>query len=321
MHSFVEDNKVSILDGIIEEIGSDKVIFSEGVNRRPQEFKTISNEHLFYIEKGKKVNGLKGEYFDNINLEGPPKITRTDKQVKFGWTLFSPHHDILHGWYSVRRTGKIKSPITEKVNIGISGNDGYRLFINEKLLIDNLKENLKNQEEIHEVYIEGSDKILKSQIFIFIATMNSIKLETCLHDLGVALSYGIETIPIKGEDIKEWKVLNQIGLNMEGHDGFNLSEKKGFEYNVNNFKGFCNDLYNYIKQFKREVNLFESKEKKIDQQKENIKNIFEKLINSKEFRENIENKIPLFKKLLIEVKGRQISVVEFFIRCGQILEE
>jgi beta-glucosidase len=129
--------KVSILDGIVNEIGADKVIYAEGVERKPEEFIVIPNKYLFTLEDGIKVNGLKGEYFDNIKLEGQPKVIRTDKQVKFGWTLFSPHPDIKHGWYSVRWTGKIKSPVTAKVKIGVEGNDGYRLFINEELLIDN----------------------------------------------------------------------------------------------------------------------------------------------------------------------------------------
>lgn len=131
------NNKVSILDGIRYKIGSEKVIYAEGVERRPEEFKAISSDFLFSVENGKQVNGLKGEYFDNINLEDKPKVTRTDKQIKFGWTLFSPHPDIPYGWYSARWTGKLKSPVSGSVNIGIEGNDGYRLYINEKLLIDN----------------------------------------------------------------------------------------------------------------------------------------------------------------------------------------
>jgi beta-glucosidase len=39
----------------------------------------------------------------------------------------------------VKWTGKLKSFSTGKFKIGIEGNDGYRLYLNGKLIIDNWK--------------------------------------------------------------------------------------------------------------------------------------------------------------------------------------
>ena len=40
------------------------------------------------------------------------------------------------GFYSVRWTGQLISPVSGSYKIGLEGNDGYRLYINDKLMID-----------------------------------------------------------------------------------------------------------------------------------------------------------------------------------------
>jgi beta-glucosidase len=78
--------------------------------------------------------------FNIVTLAGKPVFTRVDPKVQFQWTLFSPDPEILtYDFYSVRWTGKLKAPATGKFKIGIDGNDGYRLYLNNKLVIDNWK--------------------------------------------------------------------------------------------------------------------------------------------------------------------------------------
>ena len=80
---------------------------------------------------------LEGEYFNNITLEGEPVITRVDQRLNFSWTLSSPDKSINLDFYSARWTGKLKAPKSGTFNIGLDGNDGFRLYINNRLLIDN----------------------------------------------------------------------------------------------------------------------------------------------------------------------------------------
>jgi beta-glucosidase len=83
-------------------------------------------------------SGLRGEYFSNITLSGEPTLTRTDPQIRFQWTLFGPDPSkIANEFFSVRWTGKLKSPGTGTYKIGFDGNDGYRLYINNILILDN----------------------------------------------------------------------------------------------------------------------------------------------------------------------------------------
>lgn len=65
-------------------------------------------------------------------------MTRIDSQINFQWTLFGPDPEVLnYDFWSVRWTGKLIAPVSGTYNIGIDGNDGYRLSINEQVLIDN----------------------------------------------------------------------------------------------------------------------------------------------------------------------------------------
>ena len=123
---------VSILDGVRARLGApERVNYAPGQGRVARAHIVIAAEHL--------GNGLRGEYFDNNRLEGEPRIVCTDPRVDFGWTLNSPGRGIPYDWYSVRWTGTLTVPATGVRRIGVEGNDGYRLWLDSTLLIDNWK--------------------------------------------------------------------------------------------------------------------------------------------------------------------------------------
>ena len=70
-------------------------------------------------------------------IGGEPRVVRTDSQVDFGWTLSAPARGIPFDWYSVRWTGSITAPPGGVRKLGVEGNDGWRLFVDGRLLIDN----------------------------------------------------------------------------------------------------------------------------------------------------------------------------------------
>ncbi|HRX11694.1 MAG TPA: glycoside hydrolase family 3 N-terminal domain-containing protein, partial [Draconibacterium sp.] len=148
-------NPVSILDGIKNKLGNKvDVQYALGCDRENVEYVTVGSDFLSCTTNGKNQKGLNGEYFDNVTLAGKPVFTRIDRQVSFQWTLFSPDPEKLsYDFYSVRWTGKIKAPETGKFKIGINGNDGYRLFLNDNLLIDNWKK-LSKQTTVADYYFE-----------------------------------------------------------------------------------------------------------------------------------------------------------------------
>jgi beta-glucosidase len=97
----------------------------------------VPADQLSSKDSGRAVRGLHGEYFDNNRLFGTPRLVRTDPRVDFGWTLNSPGRGIPFDWYSVRWTGTITVPAAGVKRIGIEGNDGYRLYLDGKLVVDN----------------------------------------------------------------------------------------------------------------------------------------------------------------------------------------
>ena len=133
-------DKISILDGIKNKLGeSCRVTYSPGCGRSSPEWTVVPDSVLSAVVAGKTIPGLNGEYFNNIDLSGNPVITRVDKSVNFRWTLYSPDPKINFDFFSARWTGKLKAPVTGNIRIGIEGNDGFRLYLDGKLLIDNSK--------------------------------------------------------------------------------------------------------------------------------------------------------------------------------------
>ena len=131
--------KVSILEGIKNKVGQTaQVSYATGCGRTTESYVAIPANQLFHLDEETKKPGLKGEYFNNINLEGEPELTRIDSQIDFRWTLFSPEYQTInYDQYSARWTGKLIAPETGKFNIGLKGDDGYRLYIDGDLIIDN----------------------------------------------------------------------------------------------------------------------------------------------------------------------------------------
>ena len=130
--------KVSILDGIRATLERGGVTrYAPGPGRVTRQYVIVPERSLSHSANGASMPGLRAEYYDNNRLEGEPRVRRIDPQVDFGWTLNSPAREIPFDWYSVRWTGTLTAPPGGVRRIGIEGNDGYRLWIDGALLIDN----------------------------------------------------------------------------------------------------------------------------------------------------------------------------------------
>lgn len=130
------NKKVSIIDGLnnLKKRYPDvNITYVKGVSWLQKHFDIIPSAYLH----NNSNQGLKVEYFDNVNLIGQPVLTQVAPQIDNSWTLGSPDDSKLHfDNYSIRWTGEIKAPETGTIDIGLQGNDGFRLFINNELIID-----------------------------------------------------------------------------------------------------------------------------------------------------------------------------------------
>ena len=121
--------KIQPLDGIKAKLDSGAVVrYARGV----ESGEPVPTEALTTPDG---AGGLRGEYFANQNLEGEPKFVRTDPDVQFDWSGKSlPGLGATN--YSVRWTGKLKAPETGHYRLVLNADDGCRLFINGKKIID-----------------------------------------------------------------------------------------------------------------------------------------------------------------------------------------
>ncbi len=153
------NNLISILDGIKQEAPEKYTVkYARGCEREVIEYQTIPAEFLSCVVDGKTVTGLNGEYFDNTQFSGKPAFVRKDKQINFQWTLFSPDPEKLaYDSYSVRWSGKLTAPVSGTIHLGVDGNDGYRIFIDNKLLLDNRKFTGRNLKTIPVDLVKGKE--------------------------------------------------------------------------------------------------------------------------------------------------------------------
>lgn len=132
------NGKINILDGIKKRAGSNiQVMYAAGCGRSTEEWMPIPGKYLSNNDSGISKEGLKAEYFNNVYLEGKPVLIRVDDSIDFSWTLYSPGRPVNHDFYSARWTGFLKAPESGTFKIGLDGNDGFRLFLNDQLIIDN----------------------------------------------------------------------------------------------------------------------------------------------------------------------------------------
>lgn len=122
---------VSILDALRTRLGAARVGYAPGPGRFNPTYGVVPARYL--------APGFRGEYFDNNALAGAPRVVRTDSLLDFRWTLNSPARGIPFDWYSVRWTGRLTVPPGGLHRLGVAGNDGYRLYLDGRLVIDNWK--------------------------------------------------------------------------------------------------------------------------------------------------------------------------------------
>ncbi len=80
--------------------------------------------------------GLTAQYYDNSNFTNPLAI-RTDAQVNFNWGTSSPVAGIANTSYSVRWSGSVQAPASEMYTFYVNGDDGYRLWVNDQMVLNN----------------------------------------------------------------------------------------------------------------------------------------------------------------------------------------
>ena len=98
---------------------------------------TTAGEDSGYMPVPASMLDVTGEYFDNQDLSGAPKLQRKDAQINFDWHQGSPAAEIPTDHFSVRWTGTI-GPVVKSGDYMLQSlsDDGVRVWLDSKLVID-----------------------------------------------------------------------------------------------------------------------------------------------------------------------------------------
>jgi beta-glucosidase len=125
-------NSVSCLEGISNRLGTKaKVLYAVDVPPLDEVFESSE-----FVTAPGGENGLKGEYFSNEELKGPPALVRTDKHVHFDWGegSFAQGEPVDH--FSIRWTGYFVPKESGDYKFYTSADDGVRLYVGDEIAID-----------------------------------------------------------------------------------------------------------------------------------------------------------------------------------------
>ena len=143
---------VTILAGLKKRFPNSKITYVEGTGLVSPVQKPIPTEALCTDESCKE-HGLHADYFNNMKVEGAPTLSRTDATINFTWGDTGVSPELLKN-YSARWSGVLVPPATGDYFIGFSGQDGYRVWIDGNLIVEDWRVHHPASIETKQMHLE-----------------------------------------------------------------------------------------------------------------------------------------------------------------------
>ncbi|MDR3219645.1 MAG: glycoside hydrolase family 3 C-terminal domain-containing protein [Dysgonamonadaceae bacterium] len=105
------------------------------------------------------IQGLYGEYFNNIEMQGKPAYTSIDENFSYSWHNLSPAPGVNIDNFSVRWTGYLTAPVSGLYEFNLVSDDYAKLYLNDKLFIDNWGEKKSGNGKSNTVSLTGGTKV------------------------------------------------------------------------------------------------------------------------------------------------------------------
>lgn len=115
--------------------GRFEVLYAEGCLLSPQ-FQPIPSSLLSPGLGHEGAHGLFAEYFANPRLSDKPVTTRVDSEINFEWKQKEPAPGVPADGFSVRWTGVLTPTKSGTYELGMTSDDGFRLYLDGNLLLD-----------------------------------------------------------------------------------------------------------------------------------------------------------------------------------------
>ena len=153
---------ISPLEGIKEKVGNKAEVIYVKWKTAARNLNLIEAENL--RNNHNDETGLYGEYFDDKFLEGTPQ-TRIDKVVNFDPVNNPPDPYTNYRHKSIRWTGYITPNFSGTYKIGINSDDGVRLWLNNKLVVDEWHNRGMTTDQVEIVMEAGEKYAIKLEYF------------------------------------------------------------------------------------------------------------------------------------------------------------
>ena len=118
--------------------------------------------------------GLQGQYFATQELTDPV-VVQVDSTIDFDWGASSPT-GVGNDNFSIRWTGQVETQFTETYSFIVNANDGARLWVNGRLLIDQLQSGTVN-DQVGTIDLIAGRKYDIQLEFLEVTGNASVKLE------------------------------------------------------------------------------------------------------------------------------------------------
>jgi beta-glucosidase len=119
---------VSPLNGLRKQFGNENVIYATGSMLADGSPAPIPSAYL-RTDTSLKTDGLKGEYFDNTQFEGAPKMVRVDAKINFDWNRVAPAPDFPAKTFAVRWAGELVPPAAGEYVLSVRGARAFPSFL------------------------------------------------------------------------------------------------------------------------------------------------------------------------------------------------
>lgn len=132
---------ITVLKGLQRKLGKDvEIIYEKAVNFTDDSLLIFEDLHPYYSIDGK--SGVKAEYWNNEKMEGVPDLVTSVTDIDHYWPEGQrPANGINTIHFSARYTTIYTARETETINFETSGDDGYRIYINDELKLDSWTRN------------------------------------------------------------------------------------------------------------------------------------------------------------------------------------
>jgi beta-glucosidase len=127
---------ISFMEGLANHLGaSSEVYYHRGLPSMAE----IAQSTEFMTQARSGQPGLTTQYFAGADLTGAPLLTRVERNVNYNAALFGSDGSLAAEAHAVRWTGYYTPRVAGEHHFVVTGNaenSGYRLYLDDKLLID-----------------------------------------------------------------------------------------------------------------------------------------------------------------------------------------